>query len=202
MKQSNIIHLVLALSIVILFVLHFTQRSSETTEFAPQSADSSGVVARLPIAYVNVDSLLLHYNYSIDLNEVLLRKRENAQATLNQKMRQLETDMAEFQRKHENNAFLSEQSFKNQQQGLIKKQQDLQKLEESLAQELMQEQQSMNNLLRDSIYRFLETYNQKKNYHLILSNTLNDNVLLAHPMYDITSDIIELLNAQYVPIEK
>ena len=131
-----------------------------------------------------------------------MRKRENAQATLNQKMRQLETDMAEFQRKHENNAFLSEQSFKSQQQGLIKKQQDLQKLEESLAQELMQEQQSMNNLLRDSIYRFLETYNQKKNYHLILSNTLNDNVLLAHPMYDITSDIIELLNAQYKPIEK
>ncbi|HKL91974.1 MAG TPA: OmpH family outer membrane protein [Bacteroidales bacterium] len=202
MKQSNIIHLVLALGIVILFVLHFTQRPSESTDFAPQTADSSGVVARLPIAYVNVDSLLLHYNYSIDLNEVLLRKRENAQATLNQKMRQLETDMAEFQRKHENNAFLSEQSFKNQQQGLIKKQQDLQKLEESLAQELMQEQQSMNNLLRDSIYRFLETYNQKKNYHLILSNTLNDNVLLAHPMYDITSDIIELLNAQYVPIEK
>lgn len=202
MKQSNIIHLVLALGIVILFVLHFTQRPSESTDFAPQTADSSGVVARLPIAYVNVDSLLLHYNYSIDLNEVLLRKRENAQATLNQKMRQLETDMAEFQRKHENNAFLSEQSFKNQQQGLIKKQQDLQKLEESLAQELMQEQQSMNNLLRDSIYRFLETYNQKKNYHLILSNTLNDNVLLAHPMYDITSDIIELLNAQYKPIEK
>lgn len=202
MKQSNIIHLVLALGIVILFVLHFTQRPSESTDFAPQTADSSGVVARLPIAYVNVDSLLLHYNYSIDLNEILLRKRENAQATLNQKMRQLETDMAEFQRKHENNAFLSEQSFKNQQQGLIKKQQDLQKLEESLAQELMQEQQSMNNLLRDSIYRFLETYNQKKNYHLILSNTLNDNVLLAHPMYDITSDIIELLNAQYKPIEK
>lgn len=202
MKQSNIIHLVLALGIVILFVLHFTQRPSVSTDFAPQTADSSGVVARLPIAYVNVDSLLLHYNYSIDLNEVLLRKRENAQATLNQKMRQLETDMAEFQRKHENNAFLSEQSFKNQQQGLIKKQQDLQKLEESLAQELMQEQQSMNNLLRDSIYRFLETYNQKKNYHLILSNTLNDNVLLAHPMYDITSDIIELLNAQYKPIEK
>lgn len=202
MKQSNIIHLVLALGIVILFVLHFTQRPSESTDFAPQTADSSGVVARLPIAYVNVDSLLLHYNYSIDLNEVLLRKRENAQATLNQKMRQLETDMAEFQRKHENNAFLSEQSFKSQQQGLIKKQQDLQKLEESLAQELMQEQQSMNNLLRDSIYRFLETYNQKKNYHLILSNTLNDNVLLAHPMYDITSDIIELLNAQYKPIEK
>lgn len=202
MKQSNIIHLVLALGIVILFVLHFTQRPSESTDFAPQTADSSGVVARLPIAYVNVDSLLLHYNYSIDLNEVLLRKRENAQATLNQKMRQLETDMSEFQRKHENNAFLSEQSFKNQQQSLIKKQQDLQKLEESLAQELMQEQQSMNNLLRDSIYRFLETYNQKKNYHLILSNTLNDNILLAHPMYDITSDIIELLNAQYVPIEK
>lgn len=202
MKQSNIIHLVLALGIVILFVLHFTQRPSVSTDFAPQTADSSGVVARLPIAYVNVDSLLLHYNYSIDLNEVLLRKRENAQATLNQKMRQLETDMAEFQRKHENNAFLSEQSFKSQQQGLIKKQQDLQKLEESLAQELMQEQQSMNNLLRDSIYRFLETYNQKKNYHLILSNTLNDNVLLAHPMYDITSDIIELLNAQYKPIEK
>jgi outer membrane protein len=200
-KKSLIINVIFGICIITLFVLHFTDKKDSSAQLGIIGTDSLGVALRLPVAYVNVDSLLINYSYSKDLNQVLLRKRENAQATLTQKARQLESEMAEFQKKHENNAFLSEQSFKSQQQGLMKKQQDLQKLEETLTQQLMEDQQLMNNQLRDSIYSFLKTYNLDKKYQIILSNTMNDNIMIADPSYDITNDVVKLLNKKYVPKE-
>ena len=200
-QKSIIINVIFGICIIVLFVLHFTDKKGSTETMGIIGTDSTGVAIKMPVAYVNVDSLLINYAYSKDLNEVLLRKRENAQATLTQKARQLETEMAEFQKKHENNAFLSEQSFKSQQQRLLKKQQDLQVLEENLSKQLMQDQQVMNEQLRDSIYNFLKRYNLNKKYQIILSNTMNDNIMIADPAYDITSEIVELLNKNYSPKE-
>lgn len=200
-QKSIIINVIFGICIIVLFVLHFTDKKGSTETMGIIGTDSMGVAIKMPVAYVNVDSLLINYAYSKDLNEVLLRKRENAQATLTQKARQLETEMAEFQKKHENNAFLSEQSFKSQQQRLLKKQQDLQVLEENLSKQLMQDQQVMNEQLRDSIYNFLKRYNLDKKYQIILSNTMNDNIMIADPAYDITNEIVELLNKNYVPKE-
>ena len=200
-KKQLIFNVVFGVCLVVLFVLHFTSKGGSSDDVAFAVTDSTGAVTSLPIAYVNVDSLLLNYNYSKDLNDVLIKKRENAQATLTQKARQLDSEMGEFQRKQENNAFLSEQSFKNQQQSLLKKQQDLQKLEQTLTQQLMEDQQVMNKQLRDTIYSFLKSYNLDKKYQVILSNTMNDNVMIANPKLDITEEVIKLLNKNYVPKE-
>ncbi|MCX6307330.1 MAG: hypothetical protein NTY32_00395 [Bacteroidia bacterium] len=122
MKHINsIVNIVLAIGLIVLYILHFTGANSGKSSQRAAGSDSTALAAQLPIAYINVDSLLLNYNYSKDLNEVLIRKRENAQATLTEKARKLDGEMKEFQRKRENNAFLSEQSFKSQQQALLKK---------------------------------------------------------------------------------
>jgi outer membrane protein len=199
-KKSILINSIFAVCIVALFILHFVDKP-KNEPFLVSSSDSTAVYVKLPIAYVNIDTLLQDYNYSKDLNETLMRKRENAQATLTQKARQLETEMAEFQRKYENNAFLSETSFKNQQQRLQKKQADLQKLEENLTQQLLEEQQSMNKVLRDTVYSFLARFNADKKYQLILSNTMNDNIMMSEPAYNITGDVVKALNKSYTPKE-
>jgi outer membrane protein len=202
MKKTNIIiNIVLAIGLIVLYILHFTMGGSSKISNKVSGSDTISYGAQLPIAYINVDSLLLNYNYSKDLNEVLIRKRENAQATLTEKARKLDAEMKEFQRKHENNAFLSEQSFKSQQQALMKKQQDLQTLEDNLTQALMKEQQKMNEQLRDSIYKFLREYNKDHKYEMIISNTMNDNIMVARPVYNITNEIVELLNSKYVKSE-
>lgn len=202
MKHTNtIVNIVLAISIIVLYILHFCGKESCQSSGKALSSGVTSKSGQMPIAYINIDSLLQNYTYSKDLNEVLIRKRENAQATLTQKARQLDTEMREFQRKHENNAFLSEQSFKSQQQALVKKQQDLQALEENLTQELVKEQQKMNEQLRDSIYKFLITYNKDKKYQMIISNTMNDNIMVADPIYNITNDVVEILNKKYKKVE-
>lgn len=198
MKNINyIISGILALAVVILFVLQFSTKKEAKADdhVAASGTDVQGV---LPIAYINTDSLLLNYNYAKDLNEALLRRQENARASMNEKGRQLEKEVGDFQRKVQNNAFLSQERAQQEQQRLMKKQQDLQELEQRLTNEILVEQQKMNEQLRDSINTFLKEYNKSKKYEMIFSNTMGDNILIANPIYDITDQVIELLNKQYV----
>ena len=112
----------------------------EKNNVPAQTVDFSG---HLPIAYVEVDSLLSNYNLAKDLNEQMLTRQENARATVNEKGRQLEKEVAEFERKVKNNAFLSQERFEQEQQRLLKKQQELQAYAQQLENELLQEQQKM-----------------------------------------------------------
>ena len=61
----------------------------------------------MKIAYVEVDSLLTKYRYWNDLNELMIQKEENIRTTLNEKAKELDGEMREFQRKLENNGFAS-----------------------------------------------------------------------------------------------
>ena len=196
MRNINyVINGVLAVAVVILYVMQFSgkKESGVTRNFAP----AEGTTALLPIAYVNVDSLLLNYNYSKDLNEIILKKQENSRANITQKARSLESEMQEFQRKIENNAFLTRERAQQEQQRLMNKQQELQNLDNQLAQELMQEQQKLNEQLRDTIVSQLRAFNQDKGFQVVFSNTVGDNILLAGDTYDITTELLEFLNKNY-----
>lgn len=105
--------------------------------------------------------------------------------------------MKDFQRKIENNAFLTRERAEQEQQRLLKKQEELQNLDNQLAQELMQEQQKLNEQLRDTIVSQLRAFNQDKGFQVIFSNTVGDNILLAGDTYDITAELLEFLNRNY-----
>ena len=152
---------------------------------------------RLNIAYINVDSLLMGYNYAIDLNEALLRKQENARATINEKGKALEKEVDGFQRKLKSNAFLSEERAQQEAMRIQKLEQNLNELSNRLNNELMAEQQQMNMLLNDSVTHYLKAFNKVKNYDMIFTNTLNDNIIIAKPQYDITHEVLEQLNLRY-----
>ena len=196
MKNINyIINGVLAVAVVILFVMQFSDKK-ETRNVRPV-ASGENLTGTLPVAYVNVDSLLENYNYAKDLNEIILKKSENSRASVNQKATSLRSEMQEFQRKIENNAFLTRERAEQEQQRLLQKQQELQELDARLSQELMNEQQKLNEQLRDTVVAQLKVFNKDKGYQIIYSNTLGDNILLAGQAYDITAELLEQLNMNY-----
>ncbi len=153
--------------------------------------------AKLPVAYINVDSLLLHYQFAKEANESLIRKQEDSRATINKMARQLQVEMGDFQRKLENNAFLSRDRAQQEQTRLQKKQQDLQEMDGNLSKQLVQVQQKMSEQLRDTINKFLKEYNKDGKYAIIFSNTSNDNILYADKQYDITAEVTKLLNERF-----
>jgi outer membrane protein len=188
---------VLAVAVIVLFVMVIDiKKHSEVKSDSPKSL-SIPKDGKLPIAYVNVDSLLLNYKFSKELNESLIKKQESSRLTINVQAQNLQKEMVEFQKKLQNNAFLSRERAEQEQARLQKKQQDLQLLDQKLSQQLMQEQQKMSIRLRDTINKFMKEFNKGNKYQLIISNTSNDNVLYASKYYDITDEVTKQLNTRY-----
>jgi len=195
-KISIIVDSVLAAGVVALFVLFFTGKStcckSQSGEVVAQVQEGN-----LPIAYLNVDSLLTNYTFAQEAQEKLMSKQEDARLKLNTKARTLQGEMADFQRKYENNAFLSQERAQSEYQRLQRKEQELGELEQKLTNDIMMENQKLNLQLADSLMAFLKEYNAEGRFQMILSNQGKDNVLMAADGMDITADVIAGMNARY-----
>lgn len=189
-KIQVVINVILVAAVAALFVVVYTGDKQEAPAVAVESSEV------MPIAYLNVDSLLVNYTFAQEASERLMKKQEDARLKLNTKARTLQNEMADFQRKLENNAFLSRERAEKEQQRLLKKQQELQELEAQLTEDIMLENQKLNMQLADTLTNFLEEYNADGRYHVILSNSAKDNVLMAAEQYDITDEVIDALNAR------
>ena len=117
-KTSFIVKGLLALAIV----LGFTQcaNNNAATQSAPAAGNGNGT--NMKIAYVEIDSLLTKYNFWNDLNEQMIKKEENIRTTLNEKGKKLEKEAQEFQRKYENNGFVSPERAQQEYQRIQKQQ--------------------------------------------------------------------------------
>ncbi|MFA7492731.1 MAG: OmpH family outer membrane protein [Proteiniphilum sp.] len=202
MKNSTlyIVSGVLAVAIIILYILHFTNQSSVNgatgKELSALLNDSS---ITLPIAYVNVDSLLMNYNFAKDLNESLLRKQENTRATLNQREGQIRSAVADFERKVKNNAFLTNERAQQEQNRIMQMDQEYQQLADRLTQEFLMEQEKLNIQMEDTIKARMIEFNQGKNLEIIFNNRMTSTILYADKKYDITNEVVIFLNSKYDP---
>lgn len=195
MKRINyLINGFAALALIVLFSQCAGKADANT---AAASEAKGATTSDLKIAYVEVDTLLSKYNFCVDLNEAMVKKEENIRMTLNQRANELGKQKQEFQKKYENNAFISQDRAQQEYARLAKMEQDLQALQGKLSNELMAENQKNSLQLRDSINNFLKEYNKTKGYSLILSNTGSDNLLYADKTLDITMEIVNGLNARY-----
>ena len=141
--------------------------------------------------------MLANYTFAQEASDKLMSKQEDARLKMNTKLRTFQNEVADFQRKLENNAYLSRERAERDQQKLAKKEQELQELEAKLTQDIMLENQKLNQQLSDSLTTFLETFNADGRFHVILSNSAKDNVLMANEAYDITDEVIAGMNARY-----
>ena len=200
MKKTNfILNGFLALAIGLMFAQCAGNNNASTTSAPVAGATGS---SNMKIAFVEIDSLLTKYNFWNDLSEQMLKKEENSRTTLNEKGKKLEAEVREFERKIQNNGYASRERAEQEQARLMKQQQELQELQQKLANDLAAENQKNSLELRDSINSFLNEYNKTKGYDLIISNTAFDNLLYGNPAYNITNEIVEGLNARYSPSAK
>jgi outer membrane protein len=200
MKKIN--RLVSSMTVIAILALFTQCAGKQRNEIATGNSDKAADITGLKIAYVEIDTLLTQYNFWKDLTEMTTKKEEDIRATLNQKGKELEQDAQDFQRKLENNAFVSRERAEQEQSRILKKQRDLQELQNRLTNELMMENQKNSLQLRDSINSFLKDYNKSKGYSFIISNTGSDNLLYADKAYDITQEIVTGLNEKYVSATK
>lgn len=194
MKKFNVFASVLLMAGALVGGMTSCNKAQQSTAVLPLAANDS---LRLPVAYINIDSLLLNYDFAKDLNEELIKKTEDARASLNGKAQALEKEVAEFQRKLQTNAFLSEDRAQSEANRLQKKKEELDQLNYNLQNDLAQQQAQMNARLNDTIRGFVKEYNEEMHFELIFTNTMNDNLIIDAPKYDITTDVLSRLNERY-----
>lgn len=192
MKNVSIgLNVVLLVAVIILYVLYFAGRGSSASEDVGITRDSAKIV------YINMDSLLTNYIQSKELNEAYLKKMESNRTELNVKIRQLAKDGEEFQRKVDNNGFLTRERANQEYTDLMIREENLKKLEMEMRDNAIREEMELNLKLYNVITDFLKEYNKTKGYDMILSTTLGGNVFYSKAGFDITADIVRGLNAEY-----
>lgn len=183
------------LSIGMIFT--FSQCANKSAS-APESTNSVVPVAssELKIAYVNIDSLLSHYDFYQDMAENMLRKEENSRLLLTEEGNKLQKEIDDFQRKLQNNVFSSQERAQQEQNRLLKKQQELNDMTDRLRNDLSTESDNNSMKISDSIQSFLKDYNKTKGFSIILSK-VGDNILYIDESMNITEEVISGLNERY-----
>ncbi len=175
---------------------------TESTEVANTTAtelSGDNFAPTTNIRYYDMDTVMAKYNLVKDLNEVSLRTVSNLQNAQRAKEAELQKLAASIDQKMRNNGYLSEQSYNADVQNLQKKQAEAQNyiaaLQNSAAEEADQQQRQF----LDSLNTFLMTYNETHHFDAILIKSPG---VYFNPALDITSDIVNGLNARYVKVNE
>ena len=151
----------------------------------------------LPVAYVDVDSVMIYYNLVKDLNSRLAKESRILQQKIDTKQAQHDSDIDNFTKKINNNDFASAERAQLEYERIQKQEKSIEDLKNTNQKEQVKRKAELLNLVNDSLQVNLKEYNRKANYQIIFTNKGKDNILLAKDIYNITDKIIWQMNSRY-----
>jgi len=200
MKNTNyIVSGILAVAVIILFVLQFTGNKQETKQESSFPGDS---IVHLPVAYVDVDSLLTNFNFYTQLISDYENKLSKQNSQLSQRYQKFQKDIADYQQKAQMGAFLTPDRMQQEENRLGRVQKELEQAAAQMEQELALEQRIISQRLSDTLSVAMKKYNDPQKYQMIFTRTGNSNILYADESYDITQEITDFLNLNYPAVEE
>ena len=184
-------------AVAALAVLAGCKNTAGTPAADSSAAASNGINSVSDIAYVDIDSLIAHYDMYTDLSAEFETKAKKIEGELTSKKRRLDKEVRDYQEKASNGLMTRSQMAQTEEQLQAKMQSYEQSSQKTLA-ELDEEQQVMTNQVIYSIMNYIKEYNSNLRYKMILSTTGSGPVLDADPALNITSEILDGLNQRYV----
>lgn len=151
------------------------------------------------IVFYNLDRVLNEYQMAIDMRNTVQAEADEIQKDLERRQKKLERDITSFSSNIEK-GLLTQAVAQEKGQKLQEQKNNLDQLAMAKSQEMAQKQQAILDKIAYAIKSYLEKYNEKKGYSMILStqgDLLPAPVSLADESLDITDDIVEGLNDEY-----
>jgi outer membrane protein len=185
---SLILNVILIVAVGVLYYLHFSGGKKHT------SPDAVVVPGDLKIAYINSDSVLKHYEYFKENKDRLEAKGKKLDQDLRNRAQGFQNEYEAYQR---NVANLTIGQAKALEEDLTKKQQNLQLYQQSLSQEMSNEEAKMTQDLYTKVTDFLKTYGQEKGLQIVLKFDPGSDVLFGVDALNITKDVTAGLNESF-----
>lgn len=196
MKQTPLILSIIA-CIAAVAALILTLTTPKNTHKTVENTDGIQAVAG-DIVYLRLDTLMMQYDMYSDLQSAFEAKAQTVDSDLNKKARKLESDIKNFENQI-NKGLLTRSAAEQQNNSLQQRQANLQNEAAQKQQELAEESQVLLNQVMFAIKTYLEEYNKEHNYAAILTTTEASNVVMVGaPALDITQEVVEGLNAEYI----
>ncbi len=194
-RLSLILIIVLAVAVALLYVLHFTGAGT-----GEKNVSGTGLPAGLDdgssIYYVQIDSVLNHFDMATDLTDELQKKYNASEAEFQDKQKAYQNDVNDYQYKAQRGLITRSES-QNIEQQLYTKQQNLVQLQQQLSAELNERQTVMNRQVINAIMEYLKRNSSELKYKYVLGTSFGGNILYANDSLDITQSIITGLNTEY-----
>jgi outer membrane protein len=182
---SLILNAVLLVAVVILFILHFTQKpsgSSVAGNFTPSS---------VKVAYVNQDTLFKYYDF-VKVNRDRLEKQAK---TLGDQLANRQASLQREVQAYQNNVnSLTIGQARDLEASLQQKGQNLQMYEQSLQQQMMDDQAQVAEQIHTKLADYLKSYSKERGIAVVVRYDRQSDVLYAGDSLDISKDVIKGLN--------
>lgn len=187
---SLILNIVLLVAVSVLYYLHFSGSGTAAT--------SGGASAELPsdikIAYINADSVLKYYDYLKLNKDKMEAKTKKLEQEYRARATGLQNEVSAYQR-NVNTMTLGQ--VRAVEEDLQKKQQNLQMYQQSLTQQLMEEEAKLNKELYDRITTFLKKYSADNGIQFVMKYDPSSDLLYGGQALDISQYVIKGLNEEF-----
>jgi outer membrane protein len=183
---SLILNGVLLAAVGVLYFLHFSGKKS--------SASSVTAPSNLKIAYIKSDTLLKYYDYVKEQRTIYEAKSKRLDSDLQNRAQSLQNDINAYQRNVGN---LTIGQAKAVEEDLAKKQQNFRLFQQSLEQEVANDQAKLTNELYGRITAFLKKYAEGSGLEVVFKYDPTSDVLFGTAGIDISQDVIKGLNDEF-----
>jgi outer membrane protein len=203
MKNISLaLNAILVVAVAILFYLHFSNLPKVQEEIVVANIENEKIDEPVNeekissnIAYLNVDSLQSNYKlYSVLINK-LKRRQAKYEKELQSKSAVFEKKVMVFQKKAPT---MTQFEGQMRQKELAEEEQVLYKLRDDFAIKFQNEEGKLNEEFQNNVKGFIQEFNDKSQYNLIIGASQVGNVVLDYNEgINITNQIVEGLNKQY-----
>lgn len=162
--------------------------------FSIISCNKPAEVKGFKTAYVDTSKLMEQYTEAKDIQEKYKAKSAEMGRELENEIAQFKSEAASFQKNAQANG-----PAWAQQKGaeLQKREQQLQYAQQAMLQQLQQESGVEMDSVVSSVKKYIKNYGKEKGYSYIYGTGDAASILYAEEQYDITKEIVTLLNDKY-----
>ncbi len=193
--KNLIIVLVLAISIISCNKKEETKdKTAKTETVAKVNVAPNDKAETLKTAYVDTSELMKDYQEAKDIEAKYKAKANVAQQKLEGEVAKFKADAQNFQKNAQANG--QEWAQKNG-QALQQREQQLQMMQQQMLEELQVKSDKERETVVNAVKKFIKDYGKENGYSYIYGTGQPATVLYAEEKYDITKEILDLLNEKY-----
>jgi outer membrane protein len=197
MKIANIVtNVILGAAVIVLFVFHFSGDKKSNKGGERATAALMANAGDVSIAYFNMDSVMSQWGLYDDYQQDLEQKQTELEADFAGRTETFYQSVQDAQYKIQKGLVTRTEAEQLQQQ-LATEEQNLQVLQNQYAVQLQEEGMVKNRKMLDMIETYVAELSESTGYSYVYSYSFGGNLIYGAKSLDITSAVVEGLNAKY-----